>query len=311
VRRVLPAVAAAVLVLAGASGSGVALASPAPGKVVGRGNNGHGPLNVPAAALLASPAAPGEFVRPRATYKGRFANGNAISFTLDKSGDWWGITSVSFDGRFKGSAPGTVGGTCWTQFQNPITFDPPLSIMGGAGHDDHFSGGVAPWDRHSWTFSGSSTGAQSARGTLKGGERDYGDPYSCVIDDQSWTATTTSLPARTPGAAKPVFGVPKWTPPVAGKKLVFTLAVDRSDTGSSLTTGKMTCDPSVVLGEKYFESSGNVRKLVLKHSESFTGGEARVTFVVPKTAKGKLLEVKVKITNGAQSATKVVVFKAE
>ena len=47
---------------------------------------------------------------------------------------------------------------------------------------------------------------------------------------------------------------------------------------------------------------------VLKHAESFTAG-TKPAFVVPKTAKGKLLKVKVKIVNGTQSATKVVTYK--
>ena len=97
---------------------------------------------------------------------------------------------------------------------------------------------------------------------------------------------------------KPAFGAATTVPtkPVAGKKLVFTLAVNRSDTGAPLTTGTMICDPSV---------AGKV----IKHVESFAGGKARLTFVVPKTANGKLLKVKVTIKNGAQSATKVVAVK--
>lgn len=108
----------------------------------------------------------------------------------------------------------------------------------------------------------------------------------------------TPLPTPTPTVVKPVFGAAVAVParPVAGKKLVFTLAVNRSDTGAPLTTGTMVCDPSV---------AGKV----LKHAESFTAGKAKLAFVVPKTAKGKLLKVKVKIVNGTQSATKVVTYK--
>ena len=84
--------------------------------------------------------------------------------------------------------------------------------------------------------------------------------------------------------------------PVAGKKLVFTLAVNRSDTGAPLTTGTMICDLSVAGKE-------------LRHADSFTNGTARSAFVVPKTAKGKQLKVKVTINAGAQSATKLTTFK--
>ena len=117
----------------------------------------------------------------------------------------------------------------------------------------------------------------------------------------TWTYDLTApkpTPTPTPTVVKPVFGAVVTVPakPVAGKKVVFTLAVNRSDTGAPLTTGTMVCDPSV---------AGKV----LKHAESFTAGKAKLAFVVPKTAKGKLLKVKVKIVTGTQSATKVVTYK--
>ena len=112
------------------------------------------------------------------------------------------------------------------------------------------------------------------------------------------TTPATTTPTPTPTVVKPVFGTPKTVPAklVAGKKVVFTLAVKRSDTGAPLTTGKMICDPSV---------SGKV----VTHAESFKGGTAKLVFTVPKTAKGKLLKVKVTIVNGKQSATKIVTYK--
>ena len=116
----------------------------------------------------------------------------------------------------------------------------------------------------------------------------------------TWTYDLTTAPAPAPApvpVVRPVFATPKTVPaqPVAGKKLVFTLAVKRSDTGAPLTEGTMVCDPSV---------AGKV----IKHAESFAGGTARLTFVVPKTAKGKALKVKVKIVSGTQSATKVATY---
>ena len=112
--------------------------------------------------------------------------------------------------------------------------------------------------------------------------------------------TPTPTPAPAPAVVKPVFGVATIVParPVAGKKAVFTLTVKRSDTGAPLTTGTMICDPSV---------AGKV----VKHGESFKAGKAKLTFVVPKTAKGKLLKVKVKIVNGTQSSTKVVTYRVK
>ena len=50
-----------------------------------------------------------------------------------------------------------------------------------------------------------------------------------------------------------------------------------------VTGGRMVCDPSV-------------QGRVIAHSESFKGGEARLSFLVPRSAKGKLLTVKVKLT---------------
>lgn len=107
------------------------------------------------------------------------------------------------------------------------------------------------------------------------------------------SAGTTTGPA--PHVVKPVFGVPTLVPatPKAGKKLVFTLRVRRSDSGAPLTTGRAVCTPSVA-------------GVALRHTDSFANGIVRLSLVVPKTAKGKLLRVRVAVTTGSQSATKVV-----
>ena len=101
-----------------------------------------------------------------------------------------------------------------------------------------------------------------------------------------------------PPVVRPVFGKPVVLPlrPLAGRRFTFTLPVRRSDTGALLRTGRMVCDPSV---------AGRL----IRHAESFTAGKARLTFVVPKTAKGKLLKVKIKITAGTQSATKITIYR--
>jgi len=101
-----------------------------------------------------------------------------------------------------------------------------------------------------------------------------------------------------PAVVRPVFGKPVALPPrpLAGRRFTFTLPVRRSDTGALLRTGRMVCDPSV---------AGRV----IRHAESFRAGKARLSFVVPKTAKGKLLKVKVTIKNGTQSATKIVIYR--
>ncbi len=119
------------------------------------------------------------------------------------------------------------------------------------------------------------------------------------------TATLT-LQVGTPGVfqppavvkPKPVFGKPLALPaqPVAGKRFTFTLAVKRSDTGAPLTAGRMVCSPTV---------AGKL----LKHTESFKAGKARLSLLVPKTAKGTLLRVRIKIATVGQTATKVFTYK--
>ena len=76
----------------------------------------------------------------------------------------------------------------------------------------------------------------------------------------------------------------------------MSFKVTRSDTSAPLTTGTMTCDPSI---------AGKV----LPHAESFTGGTARLVMTIPKSAKGKQLKVKVAITADGQSATKAVTYR--
>jgi hypothetical protein len=111
---------------------------------------------------------------------------------------------------------------------------------------------------------------------------------------------TTPPPPAPPAVVKPVIAAPVTTPTVAvaGKRLTVTFNVTRSDTGGPLTSGKMVCDPSV---------AGKV----IPHAESFKAGTAKLSFLVPKTAKGKQLKVKLTINAGTQSATKVVTFRVK
>jgi hypothetical protein len=48
---------------------------------------------------------------------------------------------------------------------------------------------------------------------------------------------------------------------------------------------------------------------VIVHAESLAKGTARPAFTIPKTAKGKLLKVRVTIKAGGQSATKIATFE--
>ena len=83
--------------------------------------------------------------------------------------------------------------------------------------------------------------------------------------------------------------------PVAGRQFTFSLPVTRSDTGAPLLTGKMACAPSV---------AGKA----IRHTESFKAGKARLSLVVPKTAKGKLLKVKITITASGQTAGRTYTY---
>jgi hypothetical protein len=97
---------------------------------------------------------------------------------------------------------------------------------------------------------------------------------------------------------KAVIGAPSASAETAtaGKRFVVTFPVQRSDNGAPLTTGKMICDPSL---------AGKV----IRHSEQFTNGKATLSFVVPTSANGKLLKVKVTIKVGTTSTTKIANFQ--
>jgi hypothetical protein len=160
-------------------------------------------------------------------------------------------------------------------------------------------------DVHTWTLNRSDLGAKrgfdfyavSSLWALGGIE--YGDdgPSDWAPDgDDWWTYDLSTAPPAAP--AKPVIGKPKAVPPTptAGKRFTVSFAVTRSDNGEPLTSGRMICDPSVV-GK------------TIRHAESFKGGTARLSFVVPRAAKGKLLKVKVTIKNGYRATTKIATFK--
>jgi hypothetical protein len=97
---------------------------------------------------------------------------------------------------------------------------------------------------------------------------------------------------------RPVIAAAVATParPAAGKRLIVTFAVTRSDTGKLFTKATMSCDPSLA-GE------------LITHAESFVNGKARLTLTVPKNAKGKLLKIKLTIKAGGQSATRITTLK--
>lgn len=122
--------------------------------------------------------------------------------------------------------------------------------------------------------------------------------FDAVAPTPAPPTTTTPTPTPTPVVVKPVIGTPTATPAaaVAGKRMTVTFRVTRSDNRNPLLSGTMVCDPSV---------AGKV----IKHAESFKAGTARLSFLVPKTAKGKLLKVKVTIKVGTKSATRIATYR--
>jgi hypothetical protein len=93
---------------------------------------------------------------------------------------------------------------------------------------------------------------------------------------------------------KPLIGPPRLTPaaPVAGKRVAVSFPVMRSDDGQPLTLATMTC---VAIAEG---------KVIAQDRA------AHLSFLVPKRAKGKQLQVRLTVRTGAgESATKTASFR--
>jgi hypothetical protein len=103
----------------------------------------------------------------------------------------------------------------------------------------------------------------------------------------SWSAS--------PG--KPVIGAPSAVPAKAqaGKPFTVSFRVTSSTTRKPLTTGLMA--GATTVGGK-----------AIAHRQSFRGGIARVSLVVPAVAGGKVLRVTVTIRSGGQSATRTALY---
>ncbi len=114
------------------------------------------------------------------------------------------------------------------------------------------------------------------------------------------TAAAPMAIGTAPPATKPVIGKPVAVPTraVAGKPFSVSFKVTRGDTGTPLRGGKMICDPSVA-------------GVVVSHVESFKGGVARLVFVVPENAAGKVLKVTLTIRAAGRSATRIARFGVE
>jgi hypothetical protein len=108
--------------------------------------------------------------------------------------------------------------------------------------------------------------------------------------------TAAKLPALVP--VRPVIGKPTLVPARlrAGAHATVTFRVTRSDSGRRLLGGRMDCNPAI---------GGRT----LPHGDSFKRGTATLDLTVPRSAKGKLLEVRVTITFDGRRATRVGSFR--
>jgi hypothetical protein len=97
--------------------------------------------------------------------------------------------------------------------------------------------------------------------------------------------------------AKPVIGAATAVPakPQATKPFTVSFKVRSSTTHKALTTGLMA-------------STASAGGRAIAHKQSFRGGTARVSLVVPVAANGKPLRVTVTIRSGGQAATKTVTY---
>jgi hypothetical protein len=97
---------------------------------------------------------------------------------------------------------------------------------------------------------------------------------------------------------KPVIGKPVVVPRKlhAGKAAFVTYKVTRSDTGARLVRASMTCDP-------------RLKGRLVAHREQFRNGIATLRLTVPTTARGKLLQVHLRIKLGSQAATRLDGFR--
>ena len=110
-------------------------------------------------------------------------------------------------------------------------------------------------------------------------------------------APSASGTSQTRAGGKPVIGkaMPVPAQPAAGKRFTVSFKVVSSGTKAPLARGTMICDPSV---------SGKV----IAHQESFRNGMARLSLLVPSSAAGKVLRVKLTIRTAGGSATRVTNF---
>lgn len=156
-------------------------------------------------------------------------------------------------------------------------------------------------DTLTWTLNAADLGGATgfsffvAAGTFDAADNEVGHDFAPENGKWSYdlsagapsttTSTTTSAPARSLTMfLTPVIGKPAAVPvrPAAGKRLTLSFRITRSDDDKPLASGKLT-------------SATSVAGKLIPHTQSFTHGVARLSLLVPRTAKGKGLTVKITI----------------
>jgi hypothetical protein len=147
------------------------------------------------------------------------------------------------------------------------------------------------WSFNKTDLGGTAGFATYVVGAVRGGGRDR------APDAGAWTYDLATEPPP-PDLGTPMIGNPFTTPlnPIAGRRFTVSFWVTWSETTEAVTSGTMICNPTV---------AGKT----LRHVESFKNGQARLSFTIPKSAKGKLLKVKLTISSGDRSATRVAKFR--
>jgi hypothetical protein len=156
-------------------------------------------------------------------------------------------------------------------------------------------------DTLTWTLNAADLGGATAfsffvaAGTFDAADNEVGHDFAPENGKWSYdlsasapsTTTTTTTSTRTSAPARsltmfltPVIGKPAAVPvrPAAGKRLTLSFRVTRSDNDKPLASGKVT-------------SAVSVAGKPMPHTQSFTRGVARLSLLVPSTAKGKRLTV--------------------
>ena len=218
---------------------------------------------------------------------------------VDQSGRWW------FAGRWTGTEYDAIPQSATTTF-------------GRSG------------DVLTWTLSAADLGSTSFRFYVIAGIWNEAEKRSIARDDapnDGWwdydVSSTTPPPAKPPASsAKLLIGAPKASPkaPAAGTRftLLYDVKVQKTETVAviDVTTGE-TRESVIVtwtpLARGTVVASPSIAGQAVPRTVSLRNGELRISMVVPKTAKGKVLKLSLKIaardSGKAMSATRVATFR--